>query len=370
MAEPYDVLASLNRMLESEERREQYKLQSSLALMQFAQQKRMQDIQLSGQKLELLQAANTQMIGNQAEAFLEESGLQSLYLENQEVKPEDWINEFARDLAKKKSKKGYGFKKETAQRIASAVVASSAGNHKAIMSLATDIGAHIDNVDAGIPDVSTDLQKELFNVFWTSPNSTFDEDRISEMQRTGKNQSLILKEMVDFGHGEYNISPEISFDEIYSAPEDEIEQSLFNLSNEKSGDIEEEEVKSIVTGSTLSEDSDSASKQMDDLVIEIAGQREDIKNINSQISIINSKRQSGAKITKQEEEFFSRAEEMKSLADAEMSNLSSQIEDLKEEKTKVESAKRFRKVNRIRGLPMLGHSILGANYSQLPESQK
>ena len=47
MAEPYDVLASLNRMLESEERREQTKLQSSLALMQFAQQKRLQDIQLA-----------------------------------------------------------------------------------------------------------------------------------------------------------------------------------------------------------------------------------------------------------------------------------------------------------------------------------
>ena len=368
MAEPYDVLASLNRMLESEERREQYKLQSSLALMQFAQQKRMQDIQLSGQKLELLQAANTQMIGNQAEAFLEESGLQSLYLENQHKEERTWISNFAKDLHRKKH--GYGFTKETADRIASAVVASEAGNHKAIMSLATDIGAHIDNTDAGIPDVSTNLQKELFNVFWTSPNSTFDEDRISEMQRTGKNQSLILKEMIDFGHGEYNISPEITFDEIYSAPEDEIEQSLFNLSNEKSGNIEEEEVKSIVTGSTLSEDSDSTSKQMDDLVIEIAGQREDIKNINSQISIINSKRQSGVKITKQEEEFFNRAEEMKSLADAEMSNLSSQIEDLKEEKSKVESAKRFRKVNRIRGLPMLGHSILGANYSQLPESQK
>ena len=80
MAEPYDVLASLNRMLESEERREQTRLQSSLALMQFAQQKRLQDIQLAGQQLELLQAANSQMMGAQSEAFLTESGLESLYL--------------------------------------------------------------------------------------------------------------------------------------------------------------------------------------------------------------------------------------------------------------------------------------------------
>ena len=80
MAEPYDVLASLNRMLESEERREQTRLQSSLALMQFAQQKRMQDVQLAGQRLELLQAANSQMMGSQAQAFMDDTGLEGIYL--------------------------------------------------------------------------------------------------------------------------------------------------------------------------------------------------------------------------------------------------------------------------------------------------
>ena len=80
MAEPYDVLASLNRMLESEERREQTRLQSSLALMQFAQQKRMQDVQLAGQRLELLQAANTQMMGSQAQSFMDDTGLEGIYL--------------------------------------------------------------------------------------------------------------------------------------------------------------------------------------------------------------------------------------------------------------------------------------------------
>ena len=73
MAEAYDVLAGLNRMLESQERREQTRLQTSLAMMQFAQAKRMQDIQVAGQQLTLLQAANTQMMGSQAQAFLAET---------------------------------------------------------------------------------------------------------------------------------------------------------------------------------------------------------------------------------------------------------------------------------------------------------
>ena len=376
MAEPYDVLASLNRMLESEERREEMKLQSSLALMQFAQQKRMQDIQLSGQRLELLQAANTQMIGNQAEAFLEESGLMSLYLENQHKEPQKHLNNFTKDLMKKKE--GYGFTRETAERLASSVVASQSGNHKPILAIANEIGVHIDNSFSGREHESTKLQLELFDVFQLSPNATFTNDRISQMQQTQKNQSLILKEMVDFGHGDYDISPEISFDEIYAASDDEIQQSLFNLSNEKSDELQQEEVKSVVTNSTLSEDSDSISKQMSLLSTEIAGQREDIQNINTQVSMINSKKSSGVKLSKEEEEFFNRADEMKSLADAEISNLSSQIEDLKEDKVKTEVAKSKFSMDRVypsswhqsKAIGALGNLMLGANRASLPEHRK
>ena len=376
MAEPYDVLASLNRMLESEERREEMKLQSSLALMQFAQQKRMQDIQLSGQRLELLQAANTQMVGNQAEAFLEESGLMYLYKESYHQDENKYIAKFATRL--KKSKYGYGFTRETSERIASAVVASQAGNHKPVLDIANQIGVHIDNMDAGLTGESTELQKELFDVFEASPNSKYTEDRINQMQQTKRNQSLILKEMVDFGHGDYDISPEISFDEIYASSDDDIQQSLFNLSNEKSNELQQEEVKSVVTNSTLSEDSDSISKQMSLLSTEISGQREDIQNINTQVSMINSKKSSGVKLSKEEEEFFNRADEMKSLADAEISNLSSQIEDLKEDKVKTEVAKSKFSMDRVypsswhqaKSIGMLGNYILGANRASLPEHRK
>ena len=373
MAEPYDVLASLNRMLESEERREEMKLQSSLALMQFAQQKRMQDIQLAGQRLELLQASNAQMIGNQAEAFLEESGLMYLYQQTYHKDEATYIKNFATRLGKKKY--GYGFTPETSERIASAVVASQAGNHKPVLDIANQIGVHIDNMDAGLAGESTQLQKELFDVFQLSPNATYTEDRINQMQQTQKNQALILKEMIDFGHGDYDISPEITFDEIYAASDDELQESLFNLSNEKSGQLQQEDVKSLITNSTLSEDSDSISKQMSLLSAEIAGQREDMQNIDTQISMINSKKSSGVKLSKEEEEFFNRADEMKSLAETQITNLSSQIDDLKEDKVKAEAAKSKFSMDRVypsswhqsKAIGALGNLILGANRAALPE---
>tara|TARA_R100001594_G_scaffold3788_3_gene13960 strand:+ start:4783 stop:5913 length:1131 start_codon:yes stop_codon:yes gene_type:complete len=376
MAEPYDVLASLNRMLESEERREEMKLQSSLALMQFAQQKRMQDIQLAGQRLELLQASNAQMIGNQAEAFLEESGLMYLYQQTYHKDEAKYIKNFATRLGKKKY--GYGFTPETSERIASAVVASQAGNHKPILDIANQIGVHIDNMDAGLAGESTQLQKELFDVFQLSPNATYTEDRINQMQQTQKNQALILKEMIDFGHGDYDISPEITFDEIYAASDDELQESLFNLSNEKSGQLQQEDVKSLITNSTLSEDSDSISKQMSLLSAEIAGQREDMQNIDTQISMINSKKSSGVKLSKEEEEFFNRADEMKSLAETQITNLSSQIDDLKEDKVKAEAAKSKFSMDRVypsswhqsKAIGALGNLMLGANRAALPEHRK
>ena len=149
-------------------------------------------------------------------------------------------------------------------------------------------------------------------------------------------------------------------------------------SNEKSDELQQEEVKSVVTNSTLSEDSDSISKQMSLLSTEIAGQREDKQNINTQVSMINSKKSSGVKLSKEEEEFFNMADEMKSLADAEISNLSAQIDDLKEDKVKAELAKSKFSMDRVypsswhqsKAIGALGNLRLGANRASLPEHRK
>jgi len=107
MAEAYDVLAGLNRILESQERREQTKLQTSLAMMQFAQQKRMQQIQVTGQQLQLLQTANEQLTVGLADDFLQRTGLNALYTQYSQDE-DNGFKDAVEELTKKPKKSRLG----------------------------------------------------------------------------------------------------------------------------------------------------------------------------------------------------------------------------------------------------------------------
>ena len=241
MAEPYDILASLNRMLESEERREQTKLQASLSLMQFAQQKRLQDIQLAGQQLELLQAANSQMMGNQSQSFLAESGLDALYLSTlNEDAPEKGVTSMTKQLKKK-----WKLTPEEANRVVGSVYASKAGNHQGILKIGSDLHSAIK-----FGEESTASEKSLFTAFAKSAPS-INEDRLSSISKTVSNQAQILQEMFEFGQGEYDISPDISMQEIQEASPEEIDESLIKLSEETDSTIGENKVTSMLDNMTL-----------------------------------------------------------------------------------------------------------------------
>ena len=77
--EAYDVVRSLREMLQSGERKEQFRVQSALQAMQFAQSKKMQDVQLAGQQLQYLQTVNTQMKQSTAAQFINDTGFGVLY---------------------------------------------------------------------------------------------------------------------------------------------------------------------------------------------------------------------------------------------------------------------------------------------------
>ena len=328
MAEPYDVLASLNRMLESEERREQTRLQSSLALMQFAQQKRLQDIQLAGQQLELLQAANSQMMGSQSEAFLIESGLDALYLSTlDEETPEDGISSMAKQLKKK-----WKLTPEEANRVVGSVYAAKAGNHQGILKIGSDLHSAIK-----FGEESTASEKSLFTAFAKSAPS-INEDRLSSISKTVSNQAQILQEMFEFGQGEYDISPDISMQEIQEASPEEIDESLIKLSEETDSTIGENKIVSMLDNMTLKDSVKSFDEQIQSLNTEITGSREDISNINNQKRMIQSKQSVGISITETEQQFLDRTKELKALKEAEMKNLNNQIQELSQEKNKYRKA--------------------------------
>ena len=334
MAEPYDVLASLNRMLESEERREQTRLQSSLALMQFAQQKRMQDVQLAGQRLELLQAANTQMMGSQAQSFMDDTGLEGIYLSTLKGTDEDEqqasVKAMSRLLQKKSSKGGWNIPPEAADKIVGAVYASKAGNHSGILTIGKEMYEY-----AQTGHDYTTLGKNLAIQFKTT-GKDISLDRLGQIYQTANNQKNILKEMFDFGQGDYDIDPSIGMG-IMSASDDELQESLSKVADE-STDLNLADHKSLLTGKTLGDDVKSFDDQIAQLSNEISGQMQDIENNARQTQMIIAKRQQGIPMTEVDQQWLDRAEGMKSLAETEIQNLNSQIEELREERTKFKRA--------------------------------
>jgi len=335
MAEPYDVLASLNRMLESEERREQTRLQSSLALMQFAQQKRMQDVQLAGQRLELLQAANSQMMGSQAQAFMDDTGLEGIYLSTLKGTGEDAdqtasVKAMSKLLTKSVSEGGWNIPAEAADKIVGAVYASKAGNHSGVLT----IGKEMYEYGQTGHDYTT-LGKNLAIQF-PKIGKDISLDRLGQIYQTVNNQRNILKEMFDFGQGDYDIDPSIGMD-IMSASDDELEESLSKVADE-SKELNLADHKSLLTGKTLGDDVKSYDDQISQLSNEISGQMQDIENNARQTQMIVAKRQQGIAMTESDQQWLDRAEGMKSLAEAEIQNLNTQIEELREERIKYRKA--------------------------------
>ena len=79
MATEADVLRSVTAILQSGESREQFKVQTALTMMQFAQQKKAQDIEIASTSLSLLQSTNTQLMYDAADNFITNSGLGAFY---------------------------------------------------------------------------------------------------------------------------------------------------------------------------------------------------------------------------------------------------------------------------------------------------
>ena len=170
---------------------------------------------------------------------------------------------------------------------------------------------------------------------------------MSSISKTVSNQAQIVQEMFEFGQGEYDISPDISMQEIEQAPIEDIDESLIKLSEETDSTIGEKKIISMLDGMTLTDSVKSFDKQIADLSSEIRGSQEDIVNIDNQKRMIQSKQSSGISITESEEQFLNRSRELKALSEAEMKNLNNQIQELSQEKTKYKKAEATEKLGKI-----------------------
>jgi hypothetical protein len=219
MAGEYQVLSTLNRMLESRERKEQTRMSRALAMMEFAQQKKMQDYQLASNQLAVLQQANQQIQANEAQQFLSDIGIGAYDLTNFEEGTEHGGVDAARDYLtnKIKSKKGInvgglGLSDIQANEMITAAQAAQAGNYKPILGLASDLS---DLADKRSTNVGLTKQESKFLDAFEKGIGYFDDvdyarKRLGSVKKSVQNADEIIEEQFELAKGDTTIRESLS----------------------------------------------------------------------------------------------------------------------------------------------------------------
>ena len=219
--EAYEVVGALRELLQSQERREQFKVQTALQAMQFAQAKKMQDVQLAGQQLQFLQTVNTQMKQSTAAQFINDTGFGVLYspTEDEEERTEAVTTAYekltkAPNINKKtgENKGGYGFSGEDANRIVAAMWAHKAGSHEEILSIADELNTKLTSKET-LSTSDDKFVKAFVTGGYLSPSEyeyRFQESgQLKSAASIVQNTQDIAAEMYEYGKGEFEIQRDI-----------------------------------------------------------------------------------------------------------------------------------------------------------------
>ena len=208
MATEADVLRSITSILQSGERREQYKVQSALAMMQFSSQQRQQDIAQTQANLDLVSKSVQQQKPQVAAEFLASSGIGGIYEQGAEDEPaSDSIGRMVKNL---RSKQYFGrkFDETQAESMAAAVWNYyNAQDPNSILKLAGDL--HEANRMANNPEQSglmSKPQKQLYEAFSKLHKVSDLKTLTMSAKKTRDAESQVRKEIFDFTKGDYDIS--------------------------------------------------------------------------------------------------------------------------------------------------------------------
>jgi len=220
MATEADVLRSISTILESGERREQYKVQSALAMMQFTQQKRMQDIALTKSNLELAQKSLQQQKPIVASEFLSATRLGNIYQQTEEGETaEDAISDMVKTL-RSKQYLGRKYDKNKANAIAGAVWNYySAEDPTSIIRLGSNVYDASIAMEAG---EQTPAQHDLFDAFMKLGVTADLKDISMAAKKARVSEHRISKEISEFLQGDYEIQDPIG---IYAGIPDAVEEA-------------------------------------------------------------------------------------------------------------------------------------------------
>ena len=207
MATQADVIRSVNAILQSGERKQQYQVQTALSMMQMAQNKRMQDITVAKSNLELASKNLQQQKPQIAASFLQSTGLGGVY---QEAGEGETTGEVISDMAKRLRHKSYFGKKfdqAQAESIAGAVWSYySAEDPNAVLSIASNLHDSVSAIEAGEGSISQKKMFEAFNRLGIEANM---KDITLGAKKARQSEQYISKEISEFLQGDYDIQSPI-----------------------------------------------------------------------------------------------------------------------------------------------------------------
>tara|TARA_Y100000592_G_C5482191_1_gene326403 strand:+ start:4590 stop:5693 length:1104 start_codon:yes stop_codon:yes gene_type:complete len=335
-------LQALERMLLSQERREQSRVQESLSMMQLAQsaaaqrqsaivqsrqlalQEQKQNIEVMGANIDLLQKVNKTMKTKSASNFLQSSPLSSLYLQYKDE--EDGLTEAVKDLTKGSvliGDDGLELDVDIARDLVAATwSAYEEENPDAIVNIASRLH-YITDAEQFENDYDKKLYKSFqqLGILGEGADNQASVNQFKTMKKSLDNDVKLTEEMIEFAKGDFTIDRDF----------DLISEDLKQLSVDIDPDTKPKtEVdtgfESIVDLQTAIKYADSNTSTLNDkknLILE------SIKDLDNSIMIGNAYTNAGIELTEDLKEKLSNQDSMKSELDRRLKEINKEIIDSK-----------------------------------------
>jgi hypothetical protein len=335
-------LQALERMLLSQERREQSRVQESLSMMQLAQsaaaqrqsalaqsrqlalQEQKQNIEVMGANIDLLQKVNKTMKTKSASNFLQSSPLSSLYLQYKDEK--DGLTKAVKDLTKGSvliGDDGLELDVDIARDLVAATwSAYEEENPDAIVNIASRLH-YITDAEQFENDYDKKLYKSFqqLGILGEGADNQASVNQFKTMKKSLDNDVKLTEEMIEFAKGDFTI------DRDFDLISEDLKQLSFDIDPDTKPKTEVDTgFESIVDLQTAIKYADSNTSTLNDkknLILE------SIKDLDNSIMIGNAYTNAGIELTGDLKEKLSNQDSMKSELDRQLKEINKEIADSK-----------------------------------------
>lgn len=328
-----DFMQGLNLLLQDRKEDRRFKAQQALTMLQFAQQKKLSEVQIASAGIDIMGKVNKELMSKKASQFISDLGLSGLYYKYKDKN--DPLNDAVDELTKESGffggKDTYNLKMDKS--VASDLVSSiwyhqEGGNSEPLIAL----GARLHNMGKG---QLSGRQQLTYNAFkklgyisksGKSPSELLQD--FSDMNRLIDNENQILRETDEFLKGDYVID-NINLSRGINKALGELETKQFSKKVAEVKDEDEDKLTDIDTDLTLDEQLDEFDSSIIKSSLEVDKIKGALGDLESKSKDLNFYKESGKELSQDDINFLARVSDMKRLFESDMEKLSEEISETK-----------------------------------------